>query len=100
MSYSQENGYSPVEFDVIMAAIRDGINEQFETTYTADDFPGTNWYKYMYPLVQKVQEGEIKTSEIFLKLQEYIRTTNLQINRPSVTYLGLKDAFGRDGYVI
>src|SRR6478609_10410075 len=100
MSYSQENGYSPNSMDVLLDQVMAGINAQFGTTYTTETFQGTNWYKYAYAVLQKTEENEIKTSEIFIKLQEFISFTNEKINRPSVTYLGLTDAFARDGYII
>lgn len=100
MSYSQDNGYTPVDFETLIDQIRVGINDQFLTSYTPETFIGTSWYKYAYAIVQQIQRNEIKTSEIFQKLQEYIRLMNEGINRPSVTYLGLMDSFKRDGYVI
>ena len=39
---------------------------------------GTNFYKYFYALAQRIQTNEIKTSEIFLKLQDYFKYTNIQ----------------------
>lgn len=98
MSYAQDNGYTPDDFDTIMGEIRLGVNEQFGTTYTEGTFIGTGWYRFFYPLVQKVQEGEIKTSEIFLKLQEYISQTNQRIQRPSVSHPGLVESFESNGY--
>lgn len=99
MSYSQDAGYQPSSFDTLMSAVREAINTQFATTYTEGNFIGTNWYKYFYGLVQKVAENETKTSEIFLKLQEYIATTNLRIQRPSVSLPGIIDTFTAYGYV-
>lgn len=99
MSFSQENGYTPVDFATLMAAVREGINAEFGTTYTEGTFIGTNWYKYFYVLVQKVLENETKTSEIFTKLQEYIASTNLKIQRPSTSLPGIIDSFQANGYV-
>lgn len=99
MSFAQDNGYTPMTFDQIMSQIREGINAEFGTSYTPETFVGTNWYKYMYPLVQKVQEGEIKTSEIFQKLQQYIALTNQRIQRPSVSAPGIVDSFQSRGWV-
>jgi len=47
------------------------VNTQFGQSYTMDTFIGTNLYKYFYALAQLLQENEVKTSEIFLKLQQY-----------------------------
>lgn len=99
MSFAQENGYTPESFEDIISDIREGINEQFTTSYTEESFVGTGWYKYAYSIAQKVQEGEIKSSEIFQKLQEYIPLTNESIQRPSVSFPGLVDSFTSNGYV-
>lgn len=99
MSFAQDSGYTPVTFDQLMGAIREALNTQFGLDYTEGTFIGTNWYKYFYVLVQKVLENEVKTSEIFLKLQEYIASTNLRIQRPSVSLPGIIDSFTAYGYV-
>ncbi len=99
MTFSQEQGYTPVSFADMMAAVREAINLQFGLSYTEGTFIGTNWYKYFYVLIQKVLENEVKTSEVFLKLQEYIATTNLRIQRPSVSLPGIIDSFTANGYV-
>lgn len=99
MSFAQDNGYTPVTFAEIMNFVREAINTQFGTTYTEGTFVGTNWYKYFYVLVQKVLENETKTAEIFLKLQEYFATTNLKIQRPSVSLPGIIDSFTANGWV-
>src|SRR5690606_18178301 len=59
---------------------------------------GTNWYKFAYVIAQRVQQGEIKASEIFPKLQQYIALTNEKIQRPSVSHPGLLDSFDSQGY--
>lgn len=99
MSFSQENGYVPTTFAVVMDAIRTELNVQFGTAFTPESFIGTNWYKYFYTLVQRLLENETKTSEIFLKLSQYISTTNQAIQRPSVSLPGLLDSFSSRGYV-
>jgi hypothetical protein len=77
----------------------ENINTQFGTSYTADTFLGTNFYKYFYALVQRLQENEVKTSEIFLKLQQYFTITNERISRPVVTSPGLIEALEKAGYI-
>ena len=99
MSYSQENGYLPVTVDTIMASIMENINVQFQTTYTLDTFVGTNFYKYFYALAQRVQSGEVKTAEIFLKLQQFIAITNERISRPVNTSPGIIEKFKSLDYV-
>ncbi len=99
MSFASDNGYIPSTFEEIMDSIRLGVNEQFDTTYTAENFVATNFYKYFYSLVQKVLENETRTSEIFASLQNYIESTNTRIQRPSVSLPGLIDSFADAGYV-
>ena len=98
MSYEQENGYVPRTFDEIMSELRLGVNSQFNTTYDEETFLGTGWYKFLYPVVQRIQNNEVKTSEIFVYLAEYIVQQNLKISRPSVSQNGMVDAFKAAGY--
>lgn len=100
MGYSAENGYVPVGIDEIMASIRENVNTQFGTTYTAETFVGTNMYKYFYALAQRVEANEIKTSEIFLKLQDYFDFTNETILSPKVTPPGFLEAMADAGYIV
>src|SRR5690606_16306716 len=83
----------------ILDAIRVEINNQFGTSYTEQTFIGTGWYKYAYSIAQRVAENEIKTSEIFQKLQEYIPLTNERIQRPSVSHPGLIESFAANGFL-
>jgi hypothetical protein len=82
-----------------MLAIMEGINTEFGLSYTYETFEGTNFYKYFYALAQRLQENEVKTSEVFVKLQDYIRLTNERIQRPVVTAPGLVAAFQKIGMV-
>lgn len=100
MSFEQENGYTPRTFDEFMEALRLGVNAKNSTSYTAETFVGTNWYKFFYPLVQEALKNETKAAEIFQRLQEYFQQTNEKILRPTVSYPGLFDAFGSQGFVI
>lgn len=99
MPYSQEAGYTPASIETIMSSIMAGINTQFGTTYTAETFVGTNFYKYFYALAQRLQENEVKTSEIFLYLQDYFELINAQISRPVVTNPGIVEKLESEGYV-
>lgn len=99
MTYAQDAGYTPVDIATLMDRLRLRINTEFNTTYTAETFIGSNWYKYGYQIMQEIQTSEIKLSEIFLKLQEYISETNLKIQRPSVSNPGIIDSFTSHGYV-
>lgn len=98
MGYSQENGYVPVDINAIMLAFMANINTQFGTTYTAETFEGTNFYKYFYAIAQRLQEGEVKTSEIFAKLQDYFEVINARISRPVVTTPGIIEKLETEGY--
>lgn len=100
MSFSSGAGYIPTPIDDMMDVIRQNINTQFSTSYTVDTFLGTNFYKYFYALIQKLQENEVKTSEIFLRMQEYFNITNELIQRPNTTHPGIYDYFHSKGYFV
>lgn len=99
MSYAQENGYTPLSFDEVMSSLREGLNAQMGTSYTAESFVGTGWYKFFYSPAQKIVEGQTKLAEVFQKLQQYIALTNEAISRPSVSFPGIVDALAGDGWV-
>jgi hypothetical protein len=99
LSYSNDNGYSAATIETIMTAIMTEINTQFGTSYTYESFVGTNFYKYFYALAQRVQENEVKTSEIFTHLQQYFAITNESIQRPVGTSPGVIEALEREGYI-
>jgi hypothetical protein len=92
MSFSSVNGYVPATIEDLMLSVMVNVNAQFGTAYTQETFIGTNFYKYFYAAVQKMQENEIKTAEIFVKLQDYFSVTNEMISRPTVTAPGLIDS--------
>jgi len=98
MSYEQDRGYIPRSFEEIMDELRLGLNEQFSTNYDAETFIGTGWYRFLYPIAQRIQNNEVKISEIFVYLAEYIVQKNILINRPSVSLNGMVDAFKNAGY--
>lgn len=99
MSYSSENGYTPANIETLMLNVMDNVNTQFGLTYTAETFIGTNLYKFLYALVQRLQENEVKTSEIFSKLQDYFAFTNERISRPVNTNPGLIGVLEANGYI-
>lgn len=99
MGFSQDQGYIPIDIAQIMDEFRGYINTQFGTTYTTEQFVGTNLYKYFYAIAQRVSETETKTSEIFLKLQQYFIITNERISRPVVTNPGVIEKLTTEGYV-
>lgn len=98
MGYSNDAGYTPVSIQDLMSFVMININTQFGTSYTEESFLGTAFYKYFYAIAQKMQENEIKTSEIFLKLQTYFTDTNERILRPKTTPDGLVDTLKLAGY--
>jgi hypothetical protein len=100
MSFAQENGYIPSTISDLMGLVRLGVNEQLGTDYDAETFLGTNLYKYFYALIQRLQANEVKTSEIFLKLQQYFDVTNELITRPNTTHPGIRDYLTALGYLI
>lgn len=101
MGYSQESGYIPTDINTIMTSIMNNINVQFnlDPAYTMETFVGTNAYKYFYGLAQEAQENEVKTAEIFQKLQAYFDQINARISRPVVTNPGIIEKFATEGYV-
>jgi hypothetical protein len=99
MGYANETGYVPTDIDTIMSSLVVNINDQFGTSYTNETFVGTNLYKYFYALAQRLQESEVKTAEIFQKLQQYFIITNERISRPVVTNPGLIEKLESEGYI-
>lgn len=100
MGFAQTNGYTPSTISEIIEVLRVGINTQFSQSYTTENFVGTNHYKYFYPIAQRLAENEIKTSEIFLKVQQYITLTNERISRPVVTSPGIIEKMSDEGYTV
>jgi hypothetical protein len=98
MSFASDTGYLPNTIPQLMNFVRDGINDQFGTDYDEDTFLGTNFYKYFYALIQRLQENEVKTSEIFLRMQQYFDVTNEVITRPNTTHPGIIDYLAAAGY--
>jgi len=101
MGYAQESGYIPTDIQTIMTNIMNNINTQFQLSppYTMETFVGTNAYKYFYALAQELQENEVKTSEIFQKVQIYFDQINARISRPVVTNPGIIERIKNEGYV-
>ena len=99
MGFALDSGYTPADVETLMLAVMANINTQFGTAYTYETFVGTNFYKYFYALIQELQKSEVKTSEIFLKLQQYFTITNEAISRPVVTNPGLIEKFSDEGFV-
>lgn len=98
MGFSQANGYIPATIEDIMDYMMAGVNDQQGTSYTTETFLGTQWYKFYYTLAQRLQENEVKTSEIFEKLQQYIGVTNERISRPVGTSPGIVEKLLAEGY--
>lgn len=99
MGYAQDTGYTPQSIESILEAFRLNVNASFNTAYTPENFVGTNHYKYFYAAAQLYQNNEIKTSEIFAKLQQYFTIMNARISRPVNTPPGIIEKMGAEGYV-
>lgn len=100
MGYAQDTGYVPSTIAEIVASFRENINTNFQTNYVAENFVGSNHYKVFYSIAQDLQKLEIKTSEIFLLMQNYFRITNEKIQRPNTTHPGIYDFFKSRGYFV
>jgi len=98
MGFAQDSGYTPSDIETILGLFMTGINSSFNQTYTAETFEGTNHWKYFYAIAQRVQANEIKMSEIFTYLQQYITVMNERIARPVVTPPGIIEKFAAEGY--
>lgn len=99
MGFSQENGYTPETIEQLMDWLMVKVNELFSTNYTTATFAGTNWYKLSYAWAQRMQANEVKTSEIFLKLQQYIAVISEKISRPVNTRPGIVEKMKNEGYI-
>ena len=99
MGFASETGYTPASIETILTDIMEHINDEFGTSYTWETFVATNFYKYMYTAAQRLQENEVKTSEIFTYLQQYFAVVNARIQRPVATPPGLLEAFAAEGYI-
>lgn len=99
MGYANETGYTPQTIEAILESFRTNINSQFGTSYTTESFVGTNHYKYFYAAAQLYQENEVKTSEIFAKLQQYFAILNARISRPVNTPPGIIEKMAAEGFV-
>lgn len=99
MSFASESGYTPNSVAELMEFVRQNVNATFGTDFTAETFVGTNWYKFYYAIVQKLQENEVLMSEVFIKLQEFVAVTNERISRPVATSPGIIEKLGEEGYV-
>lgn len=99
MGFASDTGYTPKTIEEIIDLLMAELNTQFGTTYTTETFIGTNWYKFLYVAAQRMQENEVKTSEIFQALQDYIATTNDRISRPANTPRGILGALETAGYI-
>lgn len=99
MGWAKETGYIPLSVEEILDRIRVNINATFLTSYTTENFPGSNHYKFSYALAQEIARGETLTSEIFFKVQNYFVSTNSRISRPLVTDPGTIEELEKMGYV-
>lgn len=100
MSYSTDQNYVPETLADIMARFMQGVNQRFGTSYTAETFVGTGFYKYFYEVAQNILAAENTFAEAYAKLQDYFRHTNETIAIPKTPREGLIKTFKDAGYVI
>lgn len=100
MPYSTENNYTPESFNDIMTRFMQGVNSRFGTNYTLESFVGTGWYKFFYPIAQNILTVENLFAETYVKLQDYIRTTNETIAIPKTPREGLIKTFADRGFLV
>lgn len=100
MSFTEESGYLPSTIEELMEIVRANVNAQFGTSFVKENFIGTNFYKFFYAVIQELQANEVRTAEIFQKMQEYFFVTNEMIQRPNTTHPGIFDYFGSKGYFV
>lgn len=84
MPYTDKNGYVPHTMEEVMQLILLDINDQFNTSYSYDQFVGTGFYKFFYVLAQRIVALDTSFAEVYAKLQDYVRFMNEQINAPAV----------------
>lgn len=98
MTYNVTNGYSPRDYETILAQCVQIVNEQFGTSYTSQSFTGTNLWKFLYATIQGLMTVENNIAELGVKLQDYIRTQNESLIIPRSSYDGImqiiKDELG------
>lgn len=98
MTYNVTNGYSPRDYETILAQCVQIVNEQFGTSYTSQSFTGTNLWKFLYATIQGLMTVENNIAELGVKLQDFIRTQNESLIIPRSSYDGImqiiKDELG------
>ena len=82
MSYTITNGYSPRDYETILAECVEIVNQEFNTNYTTQSFVGTNLWKFLYTTIQGLMTVENNIAELGVKLQDYIRTQNEELIIP------------------
>lgn len=100
MPYSDKMNYTPDSFTDIITRLMDGVNEQFHTDFTYETFVGTGFFKFFYTLAQEILAREHEFAEAYVKLQDFIRTTNERIAIPKTPRDGLIKTFAQRGYTI
>lgn len=98
MTYTVTNGYSPRDYETILAECVEIVNKEFGTSYTSQSFTGTNLWKFLYTTIQGLMTVENNIAELGVKLQDYIRTQNESLIIPRSSYDGImqiiKDELG------
>lgn len=100
MSFSVINGYAPRDFDTLLAECVVAVNNEFGTSYTAQTFVGTKFWKFYYTQIQLAMSVENATAQLGVKLQDYIRTQNEALNEVKSSVDGFMLALEREnGYI-
>lgn len=96
MTYNVTNGYSPRDYETILAQCVQIVNEQFGTSYTSQSFTGTNLWKFLYATIQGLMTVENNIAELGVKLQDYIRTQNEELIIPTSSENGFTALLERE----
>lgn len=89
MSYTLTNGYAPRTFETILLEVIASVNKELGTSYTQATFEGTGLYKIFYGMIQQIMTAENAVSEIENLLEDFMRTTNEELEVPSSTVDGV-----------
>lgn len=92
MTYSIINGYSPRSYESILSACVEIVNDEFGTSYTTQNFVGTNLWKFLYTTIQGLMTVENNIAELGVKMQDYIRTQNEELIIPRSSVDGIMQA--------
>lgn len=96
--YSDELGYTPNDFNTWLALFVPEINRFSGTTYDLTSIVGTNYYNFMYPMIQALVQGDAVFSEVWEKFILYVEKQNQMIMKPIISNEGIIDYLKTWGY--